>query len=68
METIPIEQVFGVGAVTLPHINSPTCIPPPNLTKSPHIPPNLPILPHQLSHVCPTSPYLHISRYFDTSD
>lgn len=41
---------------------------PPNLSKYPHIPPNILIPLHQLSHVCPTFIYLHISRYFDTSD
>ena len=33
-----------------------------------HISPNIPILLQQLTHVCPTFIYLHISRYFDTSD
>ena len=58
----------GGRAITLPHIHTPTCIPSSYLSKYLHIPPNIPILPQQLSHVCPTFIYLHISRYFDTSD
>ena len=61
-------DVWGRGSYTSTHPHLHVYPIPPNLSKYPHIPPNILISLHQLSHVCPTFIYLHISRYFDTSD
>ena len=61
-------DVWGRGSYTSTHQHHHVYPISPNLSKSLHIPPNILIPLHQLSHVCPTFIYLHISRYFDTSD